>query len=243
MKLNRIRTIASILTVSAVAGVVALAIPANGAGTTDSRYITVTGVGTISVVPDAVRFNATVSSLASTNAAALSTASKSAAAVRAALKEKGIAVKDIRSANISVYPEYTYTQEAGTKITGYRASQTFDVLIRKASDAGTIIEAVVTAGGDNVQLGGVMPTTLNPAIATEEARAAAVNNAKSKASSYAKLLGTSIGKVLFLEEQSSPIYSSPFPMAKAGAADAAAVEIDLGEQDVTVMITVRWTLN
>jgi uncharacterized protein YggE len=243
MKLNRIRTIASIITVAAVAGVVALAIPANGAGTTVNRYITVTGVGTVSVVPDAVRFNASVSALASTNAAALSSASKSAAAVRAALKEKGIAVKDIRSANISVYPEYNWTQEAGTKITGYRASQSFDVLVRKASTAGTIIEAVVSAGGDNVQLGGVIPVTLNPSLATEEARAAAVANAKSKASSYAKLLGTSIGKVLSLEEQSSPIYSSPFPMAKAGAVDAAAVEIDLGEQDVTVTITVRWALN
>ena len=243
MKLKLFRTIASIITVSAVAGVVALAIPANGAETTNTRYITVTGVGTISVVPDAVRFNATVSSLASTNAAALSSASKSAAAVRAALKDKGIALKDIRSANISVYPEYSYTQESGTKITGYRASQSFDVLIRKAADAGTIIEAVVTAGGDNVQLGGVIPTTLNPAIATEEARAAAVANAKSKAASYAKLLGTSIGKVLFIEEQSSPIYSSPFPMAKAGAAADQAVEIDLGEQDVTVTITVRWALN
>jgi uncharacterized protein YggE len=243
MKLNRIRTIASIVTIAAVAGVVALAIPANGAGTSDNRYITVTGVGTLSVVPDAVRFNATVSALASTNAAALSSASKSAAAVRAALKDKGIALKDIRSANISVYPEYNWTQEAGTKITGYRASQSFDVLVRKASSAGTIIEAVVSAGGDNVQLGGVIPVTLNPAVATEEARAAAVANAKSKASSYAKLLGTSVGKVLFLEEQSSPIYSSPFPMAKAGAADAAAVEIELGEQDVTVTITVRWALN
>jgi len=243
MKLNRIHTIASIITIAAVAGVVALAIPANGAGTNDNRYITVTGVGTLSVVPDAVRFNATVSALASTNAAALSSASKSAAAVRAALKDKGIALKDIRSANISVYPEYNYTQESGTKITGYRASQSFDVLVRKAADAGTIIEAVVTAGGDNVQLGGVIPTTLNPAIATEEARSAAVANAKSKASSYAKLLGTSIGKVLFLEEQSSPIYSSPFPMAKAGAAADQAVEIYLGEQDVTVTITVRWALN
>jgi uncharacterized protein YggE len=243
MKLNRIRTLASTITVAAAAGVIALAIPANGAGTSDNRYITVTGVGTISVVPDAVRFNATVSALASTNSAALSSASKSAAAVRAALKDAGIATKDIRTANISVYPEYNWTQEAGTKITGYRASQSFDVLVRTASKAGTIIEAVVSAGGDNVQLGGVVPTTLNPAIATEDARAAAVANAKSKASSYAKLLGTSIGKVISLEEQSSPIYSSPFPMAKAGAADAAAVEIDLGEQDVTVTITVRWALN
>ena len=242
MKLTKIRTIASIITVAAVAGVVSLAIPANSAGTADNRFITVTGVGTISVVPDAVRFNATVSALASTNSAALSSASKSAAAVRAALKDKGIAVKDIRSANISVYPEYNWTQEAGTKITGYRASQTFDVLVRKASDAGSIIEAVVTAGGDNVQLGGVIPTTLNPAAASEEARAAAVANAKSKATSYAKLLGTSIGKVLSLEEQYAPVYSSPFPMAKAEAADSA-VQIDLGEQDVTVTITVRWALN
>jgi len=242
MKLTKLRTIASILTVSAVAGVIALAIPANGAGTSTDRYITLTGVGTISVVPDAVRFNATVSVLGSTNAAALSSASKSAAAVRAALKDKGIAVKDIRSANISVYPEYTWTQEAGTKITGYRASQTFDVLVRKASDAGSIIEAVVTAGGDNVQLGGVIPTTLNLSAATEEARAAAVANAKSKVSSYAKLLGISIGKVTSIEEQSSPVYSSPFPRAKAAEADSA-VQIDLGEQDVTVTIIVRWALN
>jgi len=242
MKTKMFRTLATIITVSAVAGFIALAIPANGAGTTDNRFITVTGVGSVSVVPDAVRFSATVSTLGATNNAALSTATKSAAAVRQALKDAGIASKDIRSASISVYPEYNWTQEAGTKITGYRASQSFDVLIRSASKAGTIIEAVVTAGGDSVQLGGVIPVTLNPTLAAEQARAAAVTNAKSKASSYAKLLGTSIGKVLSLEEQSSPVYSSPFPMAKA-AADTAAVEIDLGEQDVTVTITVRWALN
>ncbi len=241
MKTKTLRTIISALTFAAVAGVVALAVPANGAGTADNRFITVTGFGTVSVVPEAVRFNATVSTVGATNAAALATATKSASAVRTALKNAGIATKDIRSANISVYPEYNWTQETGTKITGYRASQSFDVLVRTASKAGSIIEAVVTAGGDAVQLGGVAPTTLNPSAATEDARAAAVANAKSKAASYAKLLGTSIGKVLSLEEQSSPVYSSPFPMAKA--ADAAALEIDLGEQDVTVTITVRWALN
>ena len=242
MRVTNIRTIASLFTVATVAGVIALAIPANSAETATTRFITVTGVGTVSVVPDAVRFNATVSIISTTNNAALSTATKSAAAVRQALKDAGIASKDIRSASISVYPEYNWTQEAGTKITGYRASQSFDVLVRTASKAGSIIEAVVTAGGDNVQLGGVIPVTLNPSVATEDARAAAVANAKSKAASYAKLLGTSIGKVLSLEEQSSPVYSSPFPMAKASA-DAAAVEIDLGEQDVTVTITVKWALS
>ena len=242
MKLNKLRTVLTTVTIALVAGVVALAIPANGAGTADNRFITVSGVGTISVVPDAVRFNATVSTVGSTNVAALSTASISAAAVRTALKDAGIANKDIRSVNISVYPEYNWTQETGTKITGYRASQTFDILVRTASKAGAIIEAVVNAGGDSVQLGGVIPTTLNPSAATEGARAAAVANAKSKASSYAKLLGTSIGKVLSLEEHSSPVYSSPFPVAKVAEADKA-VQIDLGEQDVTVTITVRWALN
>ena len=82
---------------------------------------------------------------------------------------------------------------------------------------------------------------MNPAVATEGARAAAVANAKSKATSYAKLLGVSVGKVLSLEEQYSPVYSSPFPMAKAEADSA--VQIDLGGQDVTVSITVRWALN
>jgi uncharacterized protein YggE len=240
MKLGKLRTIVSLFTVAAVAGVVALAIPANGGGTTDNRFITVTGIGTVAVVPDALRFNATISTVGATNSAALSTASKSAAAIRSVLKEAGIASKDIRSANISVYPEYTWSQEAGTKIIGYRASQSFDVVLRATAKAGKIIEMVILAGGDNVQIGGVAPITLNLSVGAEAARAAAVADAKLKAISYAKLVGTSIGKVLSLEEQ-SPAYSSPFPVGKASA-DASTVEIDLGEQNLTVSITVRWAL-
>jgi len=244
MKKISFRTVASLITASAVAGVVALAIPADAAVSVDSRSISVSGVGTVSVVPDAVRFNATVTVIGASNAEALAGASKTAAAVRAALKENAIATKDIRSASISVYPEYTWTQETGTKITGYRASQTFDVLVRKSSVAGTVIEAVVTAGGNDVQLGGVIPVVLDSAAAAQDARSAAVANAKSKATSYAKLLGATLGKVITLEETSSPVYSTPFAMkASAMASDAAPLEVDLGEQDVTVSISVKWELN
>ncbi len=244
MKKISFRTVASVITATAVAGVVALAIPADAAVSVDSRSISVSGTGTVSVVPDAVRFNATVNVVGASNAEALAGASKSAAAVRAALKTNAIATKDIRSASISVYPEYTWTQEAGTKITGYRASQSFDVLVRKSSVAGTVIEAVVSAGGNDVQLGGVIPVVLDSAAAAEGARSAAVANAKSKAMSYAKLLGVTLGKVITLEETSSPVYSTPFAMkASALASDAAPLEVDLGEQDVTVSISVKWELN
>ena len=76
MKLTKLRTIASIFTVAAVAGVVALAIPANGAGAADNSFITVTGVGTISVVPDAVRMNATVTVIAASSKEAQAQVSK-----------------------------------------------------------------------------------------------------------------------------------------------------------------------
>ena len=118
------------------------------------------------------------------------------------------------------------------------------MLIRKSSIAGTVIEAVVNAGGNDVQLGGVIPVVLDSAGAAEDARAAAVANAKSKAMSYAKLLGVTLGKVITLEETSSPVYSTPFAMkASALASDAAPLEVDLGEQDVTVSISVKWELN
>ena len=116
--------------------------------------------------------------------------------------------------------------------------------MRKSSVAGTVIEAVVTAGGNDVQLGGVIPVVLDSAAAAEGARSAAVANAKSKAMSYAKLLGATLGKVITLDENSSPVYSTPFAMkASAMASDAAPLEVDLGEQDVTVSISVKWELN
>ena len=76
--------------------------------------------------------------------------------------------------------------------------------------------------------------------ATEIAREFAVKRAKAKATSYAKLLGVKLGKVVFLNEDSSP---SVYPVYVASAkAEDAATQIDLGEQKITVSVTVRWAL-
>ena len=206
------------------------------------RHVTVTGVGTINVVPDAVRFYPSVTALANKSSEALATASKTASAVRAALRNAGIATKDIKSSNLSVYPEYNYTQDRGSVIVGYRATQSFTVVIRKADIAGKVVEDVVNAGNENVTINGIVPFITKGSAAMEDARAAAVADARSRAASYAKLLGTSLGKVVYLQENSAPSYSFP-RLGMAKAEDGSTPQIDLGEEEVSVSITVRWALN
>jgi uncharacterized protein YggE len=217
----------------------AFALPASAA--TPERYVTVNAEGIVQVTPDAVRINASVSLVAGTSAQALSKTSTAAAKVRAALVAKKIATKDIKTTSISVYPEYNYTQDKGSVQIGYRASQSFEVIVRNAASAGAVVDDVVAAAGDDVQIQGATPFVLDSAKATASARAAAVANARAKAKSYAELLDVKLGKVTYLVENSSPVSYTPL-MGVAKAADSGATEIDLGNQDVTVSITIRWSL-
>ena len=94
MRKNR-KIIAIALALVSVLSVGALGI-APAQANEPSRHVTVTGVGSVSVVPDAVRFYPSVTALAAKSADALATASRTASAVRSALRAEGIAAKDIK---------------------------------------------------------------------------------------------------------------------------------------------------
>ena len=91
------------------------------------------------------------------------------------------------------------------------------------------------------QVNSVTPFVLDASKAVASARAVAVKNAKAKAASYASLLGVKLGRVNYLVENSSPVISTP-SYATAAKDTAASIEIDLGQQDVTVSVTVQWGL-
>lgn len=239
MDTTRFRKIAAISVAFTLVGGAALALPANAA-TTATRYVTVNSEGTIKVTPDAVRLNANVSVVAGSNKDALAKTSTAAAAVRAALTKAGILKGDIATQSISVYPEYNYTQDKGTLLVGYRGSQSFAVVIRSATNAGPVVDAVVAAGGDSLQVNGVTPFVLDASKSAASARLVAVKNAKAKALSYAALLGVKLNSVTYLVENYAPAsYAPSMSMAKN---DAGSTVIDLGQQDVTVSVTIRWSL-
>ena len=229
---SRISTLA-VLTLA----IAALVVPSANAAAT--RYITISSQGSVKVVPDAVRINATSTNIATTSKEALAATAKTSAAVRAALTLAKIDKKDIASTSVSVYPEYKYDNNT-TVLVGYRASQSFTITVRAAATAGDVIDAIVSAGGDSLQLNGATPFVLDNTKAATAARTVAVKNARAKAASYASLLGVKLGKVNYLVENSAP---TPYIPAMAVAkAESDATVVDLGEQDVTVSVTVQWSL-
>ena len=205
------------------------------------RYISVSSVGTVKVTPDAVRLNASVSNISKVSKDALAAANVAASKFRTAILTNGIDKKYLASTTLTVYPEYNYTQDAGNVLIGYRASQSFEVVIRNAAKAGEIVDAVVASAGDLLAINGVTPFVYDNTKATEAARNSAVKNAKAKAASYAKLLGVKIGKIIYLQESSAPS-SYPIMMTQAKASDES-TSIDLGQQDVTVSVATRWAIS
>ena len=229
---SRISTLA-VLTLA----IAALVAPSANAAAT--RYITISSQGSVKVVPDAVRINATSTNIATTSKEALAATAKTSAAVRAALTLAKIDKKDIASTSVSVYPEYKYDNNT-TVLVGYRASQSFTITVRAAATAGDVIDAIVSAGGDSLQLNGATPFVLDNTKAATAARTVAVKNARAKAASYASLLGVKLGKVNYLVENSAP---TPYiPVMAVAKAESDATVVDLGEQDVTVSVTVQWSL-
>lgn len=238
MKIKSIRIITVLTVVTAFIAGGALIAPANAAEVT--RYITVSATGTTTVVPDAVRVSATVSVLGKSSKEALASAGTTSTEIRKALVANKIATKDVASQSISVNPEYTYPNNGTPVLSGYRATQSFTITVRTASTAGAVVDAIVAAGGDNVQINNASPFVLDSDKATEIAREFAVKRAKAKAASYAKLLGVKLGKVVYLNEDSAP---SVYPVYVASAkAEDASTQIDLGEQKITVSVTIRWGL-
>ncbi|MEY3581073.1 MAG: hypothetical protein RLZ02_26 [Actinomycetota bacterium] len=214
-------------------------------GSMSAQGVTVQATGTVKAVPDGVSFNFAISVLAQSSESAMSDASATAELVRAALEAAGVDQEDIATQNVSVYPEYLSSSTGTQTLSGYRAQQVFTVTLRDTAKAGEVVDSVIAAGGNSLQVYGVTPTLLDTDAAVAQAREAAMKSAKEKANDYAGLVDADLGSVVYVTEVTSP--SSPIPLMVGDSATAsspmAKTEINLGTQDVSVTVEVRWSLD
>lgn len=221
---------------------------APAAATTQAHGIVTTGTGSVTATPDELTFTATVAYSRSSTSAALAATSAGVRTVTQAAKKAGVAAEDITTTSISVNPQYRYDND-GRHLVGYGSVQRMQI-VAALKDAGKVLTAVTSGGGNNVRIGSTELSLSNRDALIDQARADAVAKAKASAAAIATAAGREVGELEYVEEinpQASP-YGYEMSQTRdalgnfdAGTA-AGSVPISAGEQDVTVTVQVRWSV-
>jgi uncharacterized protein len=200
--------------------------------------IVVTGEGSVSAAPDYAVISAGVVTRAKTAGEAADANAKLMTTVIAALTDAGIARNEIQTAQFSLQPVYTQPQPGSEqKLTGFSVSNRLNVKIRDLGKAGAVLDKLLAAGAND--LGNIEYQHSNLSQVLDQAREAAVADARRKAELYAKAAGLNLGSVAFITEDTGsapPVYGK---MLRAAVPMAAAqTQILSGEDTLRVQIVV-----
>jgi uncharacterized protein len=203
-----------------------------------SARIVVTGEGSVRAAPDYAVITGGVTVRAKTAQEAAAANAKLMVGVMTALRDAGIAQEDLQTSRYSIQPVYAPQQNAESKLTGFSASNQIRAKVREIAKVGDILDRFTAAGGTDI--GGVQFLHSDISKVLDEARQAAVADARRKAQLYAEAAGIRLGSVIWITEE--PGYTPPYPMAMARAAPAAPTPIAIGEDTLREQITVGFDI-
>lgn len=204
-----------------------------------SPQVVTTAIGEATVTPDRATIVFAVETRAATAAAAAAANAKRQRAVIDAIRAKEVAADAITTAGYSVGTDDRY-DSGQRKVVGYIARNSVLVDIEKIEQIGSFIDAALGAGANIVSALRFYSSKF------EEARRSALEQAVVKARAdaevMAKAAGGSLGGALevITNEAGIPRPMYEVAMMQARGASAPETPIAVGEQKVTVNVTVRW---
>lgn len=205
-----------------------------------NRTVTVSASGTTQANPDMASVSSGVATEAQTAREAMDRNNSQMAKLIDGIKKLGIDAKDIQTASLNLSPRYSNPRDGrAPTITGYTVSNQITVQVRKLNRLGELLDTMVTLGAN--QVGGVSFEVSNAETLKDEARKAAMLNARRRAELYATTAGVNLGEVLTISESFAAIDPRP-QVTHMRSAIAASVPIETGEQTLTATIHVTWAL-
>jgi uncharacterized protein YggE len=205
------------------------------------RTISVQGIGSAAGQPDLASASAGIESRGSTPDDALSANTKAMNTLMAAIKRHGIQDRDIQTNSFNVNPIYAQqpNQRGTMTIEGYLVSNQVNVRVRDLNKLGGLLSSLVEAGAN--RLHGVSFEIADPASLRDQARKAAIADAKKRADLYAAAAGVSVKRVMSIAEGGG--FAPPMPVAmramKGGAED---VPVASGEQSINASVNVVYEI-
>lgn len=199
--------------------------------------LAVTGEGKVDIIPDTASVQVgIVASNVTTVAQAETQINEANNAIVSALTGIGIKEEDIKTTNYSINPSYDF-QNGRDEITGYSGNATLTIKVRQTDQLPQVITTATEAGAN--QIYDTQYTIDDPAKYREDARNAAIENAKQQAEKIANQLGIRLGKIVNMVE-SSPGSQAPIPYYGLETRDAAmggAANLQPGSQTISSVVT------
>ena len=202
--------------------------------------LTVAGTGESRVAPDMASIQLGVTTQAASAAEAMRQNSARQAAVIAALTGAGIEQGDIQTSGLNLNPVMDYGEGRAPTVTGYQASNMVTVRVRDVPRLGEVLDAIVAAGANEIN--GIAFLRDDNAAAEDDARRAAVADARHRAEILAEAAGLTLGPVLVLRDTPAIEGPRPMMMEARAAEDSASVPIAAGEIATTATVEMQFAL-
>jgi len=234
MQSHRIAVCASALVLLALTGPVAAHETPDEARL---HTIHVGGRARIEVAPDRVTFRAGVETGGTEVAAAVEENNTKLRAVIESLVKQGVDRRRIRTASLSIQPQYEQVQGRRPRIIGYLVDNSIVVRVDEIEAVGKLLQTAVDAGANEV--GNLSYSVSDGEIA--RARTAglesALDDAKNKARILAGRAGRALGPVLILVETDVPVWPQQPMFARTMEADVSAVPTEPGLEQLTFAVS------
>ncbi len=208
--------------------------------------LTVQGTGMATGTPDLLTLVAQVNVTDSSAQQSLADDNARTAAVESALRSDGVQAKDIQTTNLSIQPNYTWTNNS-ERLTGYAVNDTISANFHAPfANAGKAIDDITGIAGNDMQIEGLNFSFKDPRVVEDQARTDAVTQAVSHAQSMAAAAGEQLGPVCSVTDNSAiqPYIPQPYANYATGQASAAKTQTPLqpGSQQETDQVTVVYAL-
>lgn len=198
--------------------------------------VTVTGTGTVSIVPDKVIINSRIEHTGNSAAEVKKQNDKVVNEVIQYLKSQGIAAKDIQTEYIRLNKEVNYN----TNETFYSANQAISILLRDLEKYEMVMSGLLNSGLNRID--GIEFQTSKKEELQAEARKKAVQNARRIAAEYAEALNQKIGPAISISELPTDHYQPVYRMTEMKADSAEQQTIAPGELEINVKVNVAFLL-
>lgn len=204
--------------------------------------ISTSATGEARYVPDRATISLGVQTRALTAAKASADNAIKQRAVIDAIRAQGIAADQISTVNYNLNAEQVYNPQAGDKaprITGYVATNTVRVEVKKIDQVGGLIDAAIAKGANEVNSLDFHSSA--PDSLRRVALADAYRQALADATVLAQAAGGQLGELIELTTGSSG-GGQPQPMYRMAAQAAPSTPISIGETGLNAAIVARWRL-